>query len=396
MSGNHRGSRTYYVCWPRSNNRGRPDTYHGHPKTVYLRERPILEAISQFFGDRVFGPHRRDLFAADFATVDQRACQDRQDLRARLKRQLTAIARRQEALVRQAQDGDPHDPFTQALRGSYNQLESEKTTTLAQLDDLDTADQAEPQPATTADTGLLDALPYLAINLHKAPEPLLRRLFEITQLTIREHDSEEVTITMTLPADNSQQLASIAERLSATTETPSCVDAGRAPGGIRTCAPTSGGRHRFAPDLRVWSAEAFLARSWPADRGPRGHSTTACTRPAGHRASVSAGASSLGPELWTELSPRSWSGSAGHGGVVPSTSHVIEIEDALANLDLERREALVLTQVLGLSYAEAAQICDCPVGTIRSRVFRAGNELLTALSLTEVRSQTGPPSASAP
>jgi RNA polymerase sigma-70 factor (ECF subfamily) len=29
------------------------------------------------------------------------------------------------------------------------------------------------------------------------------------------------------------------------------------------------------------------------------------------------------------------------------------------------------TQVLGLSYAEAAEICDCPVGTIRSWVARA-------------------------
>src|SRR3712207_8964083 len=40
------------------------------------------------------------------------------------------------------------------------------------------------------------------------------------------------------------------------------------------------------------------------------------------------------------------------------------------------RAAFVLTQVLGLSYAEAAQACEVPVGTIRSRVARARTDLL--------------------
>jgi RNA polymerase sigma-70 factor, ECF subfamily len=31
----------------------------------------------------------------------------------------------------------------------------------------------------------------------------------------------------------------------------------------------------------------------------------------------------------------------------------------------------VLTEALGLSYAEAAAVCRCPVGTIRSRMARA-------------------------
>ena len=44
----------------------------------------------------------------------------------------------------------------------------------------------------------------------------------------------------------------------------------------------------------------------------------------------------------------------------------------------ERREAFIATQVLGLSYAEAADVCGCPVGTIRSRVARAREDLVTA------------------
>ena len=54
---------------------------------------------------------------------------------------------------------------------------------------------------------------------------------------------------------------------------------------------------------------------------------------------------------------------------------IVEIRILLDGLDPQRREALVLTQVLGLSYAEAADICACPVGTIRSRVARARDDL---------------------
>lgn len=46
------------------------------------------------------------------------------------------------------------------------------------------------------------------------------------------------------------------------------------------------------------------------------------------------------------------------------------------SLDPDRREAFVLTQLVGCSYAEAAEICGVKIGTIRSRVARAREELL--------------------
>lgn len=55
---------------------------------------------------------------------------------------------------------------------------------------------------------------------------------------------------------------------------------------------------------------------------------------------------------------------------------MVEIEELLSRLDDDRRVALLLTQVMGFSYAEAAAICECPVGTIRSRVARARTDLL--------------------
>jgi RNA polymerase sigma-70 factor (ECF subfamily) len=56
------------------------------------------------------------------------------------------------------------------------------------------------------------------------------------------------------------------------------------------------------------------------------------------------------------------------------------LTDLLAGLPADRREAFVATQVLGLSYLEAAEVCDCPVGTIRSRVARAREDLVAALA----------------
>ncbi|MGY4709958.1 RNA polymerase sigma factor SigC [Mycolicibacterium sp. CBM1] len=57
---------------------------------------------------------------------------------------------------------------------------------------------------------------------------------------------------------------------------------------------------------------------------------------------------------------------------------IVEIRMLLDGLDADRRHALMLTQVIGLSYAEAAEVCGCPVGTIRSRVARAREELMAA------------------
>jgi RNA polymerase sigma-70 factor (ECF subfamily) len=58
-----------------------------------------------------------------------------------------------------------------------------------------------------------------------------------------------------------------------------------------------------------------------------------------------------------------------------------EVRELLSHLDSDRREAFALTQLIGLSYDEAAAVCRCPVGTIRSRVARARADLITALGL---------------
>ncbi len=57
----------------------------------------------------------------------------------------------------------------------------------------------------------------------------------------------------------------------------------------------------------------------------------------------------------------------------------LHLADLLGTLEPERREALVLTQLMGFSYADAARVCGCAVGTIRSRVARARADLVAVL-----------------
>lgn len=59
------------------------------------------------------------------------------------------------------------------------------------------------------------------------------------------------------------------------------------------------------------------------------------------------------------------------------------VDELLAVLDPDRREAFVLTQLAGCSYGDAAKMLGCPVGTVRSRVARARQDLLDELEARE-------------
>ncbi|MBA8826748.1 RNA polymerase sigma-70 factor (ECF subfamily) [Saccharopolyspora lacisalsi] len=74
---------------------------------------------------------------------------------------------------------------------------------------------------------------------------------------------------------------------------------------------------------------------------------------------------------------------------LPGMTDNYALRTALDELDPARREAFVLTQVLGLSYEETAGVCGCRIGTVRSRVSRARTDLADAL-----RTETPPGRAS--
>lgn len=57
-----------------------------------------------------------------------------------------------------------------------------------------------------------------------------------------------------------------------------------------------------------------------------------------------------------------------------------DLQRALQELPDNQREAVILVGAGGFSYEEAAEICDCAVGTIKSRVSRARNTLSTMMA----------------
>jgi RNA polymerase sigma-70 factor (ECF subfamily) len=56
-----------------------------------------------------------------------------------------------------------------------------------------------------------------------------------------------------------------------------------------------------------------------------------------------------------------------------------ELRQALNTLPAEQREALILVGAGGFAYEEAAEICQCAVGTVKSRVSRARKALHATL-----------------
>jgi RNA polymerase sigma-70 factor (ECF subfamily) len=56
------------------------------------------------------------------------------------------------------------------------------------------------------------------------------------------------------------------------------------------------------------------------------------------------------------------------------------VRDAIASLPAVYREAIVLCELQEMSYADAAAVADCPVGTVRSRLHRAKALLTTKLA----------------
>jgi RNA polymerase sigma-70 factor (ECF subfamily) len=82
----------------------------------------------------------------------------------------------------------------------------------------------------------------------------------------------------------------------------------------------------------------------------------------------------------------------------PSQYGSLDLQDfkrALEMLPPDQREAIILVGASGFSYEEAAEICGCALGTIKSRVNRARQRLQDILQVTG-ESEYGPDATSAP
>ncbi|MFF7159733.1 sigma-70 family RNA polymerase sigma factor [Streptomyces sp. NPDC008139] len=78
----------------------------------------------------------------------------------------------------------------------------------------------------------------------------------------------------------------------------------------------------------------------------------------------------------------------------PGFEEGVALLDLLSTLEHGRREAFVLTQIIGLPYADVAAMTGCPIGTVRSRVARARDDIGAMLRAAEQGPEEVMPAAS--
>jgi len=79
--------------------------------------------------------------------------------------------------------------------------------------------------------------------------------------------------------------------------------------------------------------------------------------------------------------------------LVTADDSSLDLRELIALVDIDRRDAFVLTQLVGLSYEEVAEMCECPIGTVRSRVARARLNLQTLMNASNEAGTFPPPQA---
>jgi site-specific DNA recombinase len=255
MFGKTRRDLACYACEPDQRHHAQRSAWQpGHPASLWVREDILLAVVHGFFAERLFGPARRELLAAQLASHAPSAEPDRTAGRADALRQaISDIERRKHALIAELEaqpgaDSGGDDPdaarqYRQAIQRRFTELVAEhraKTGELAQL----AAHQDQPG---RPDPGLLAALPQLPLRLAGLPEHLQRSLYDAFQLQVRYHrHRHEVTIRVTIRADSLNHINgtvnAIKPQRAAEKKTETGSHVLSAPSRIRTCAHGSGGR----------------------------------------------------------------------------------------------------------------------------------------------------------
>jgi RNA polymerase sigma-70 factor (ECF subfamily) len=73
-------------------------------------------------------------------------------------------------------------------------------------------------------------------------------------------------------------------------------------------------------------------------------------------------------------------GQAGPGQSLEQEEEILRIRQALQQVSEEFRQPLILREIEGFSYEQISEILGIPSGTVRSRIFRARQELMERLN----------------
>ncbi len=196
MFGKTRREIAYYACQRRWTDHDTSD----HPKSLWVRQQPLLEGVSQFFADHVFGPDRRSLLAATIGSADQQVQQHHQARIDALRRAVGDLEARQARLIHTLETHD--DPDGTVFVRVQQRLHELHTEQQAKLAELDAAEDAQPTVATPA-VELLDLLPIAPIQLAEVAEAPLRRLFEAFRLQIGYHKPSNLAVCRVILQEDS-------------------------------------------------------------------------------------------------------------------------------------------------------------------------------------------------
>jgi site-specific DNA recombinase len=273
MSGITRTSRRYWADGPdylstyytRQHNPDDPrhTAPEGHPRTISVREDDLVEAIRQFFAQRVFGPDRATLLAADLpaTAADDQARRDRQT--TTLTKRLRQIDAAENAHAREIETlahlNNPHAPAVTALRSRvlarFTELEDERAAINTQLADLTKTDPGPGDPA------LLDALPLLGDVLTDAPPRLQQQLYEAFDVqALYKKNMHQVTIH---PSRSHSQRATSRRNAPPILKPPPGPPREPPPTG-RHQPPRNKPQHRHTPYRRPAASSATLRAASPA------------------------------------------------------------------------------------------------------------------------------------
>jgi RNA polymerase sigma-70 factor (ECF subfamily) len=137
-------------------------------------------------------------------------------------------------------------------------------------------------------------------------------------------------------------------------------------------------RHLVGPDEADDVTQDTFVRAWRALPGFRGDSSARTwLLSIARRSCADAIRRNVRRRRLTERVADAGTGAATDASGAHAVSALVD------ELPRDQRAAFVLTQIVGCSYAEAAEACGVPVGTIRSRVARAREQLVETMRASE-------------
>ncbi len=203
---------TYYRCPHDPATPKHAADHPDHPRTVQAPELLLDRIVGRFFADRVFGPGRAELLAAQLPATDADAAAERDAQAARLQARIKRIETAQNSQILELEQlsADPADTASAAMRARIRARFADLHHEREQIETQPTA-LAKTTPAA-ADPALLDELPLLGDILPGLTPALKARLFAAFGLEILwNKPGQQVTVFVEITENTLQAIPGITD-----------------------------------------------------------------------------------------------------------------------------------------------------------------------------------------